>query len=376
MIFMDRKFPLDEALSHIVATRPNMRLSRYLARWRMNNSARLDQISAAINIDGIGQDKARAGIVRAALLASIVASDSWSPHQLKCYAQALALSAQPQIRIEILKQIEQFPYFPPRTRAKCLTQGFGLHSCVDTYVQEVCKLFKKWGSYGQDWTGRRDAMFKLAQETLQSAGVPLPKFKGMQVEITLDQDLGLIPTQTLGEFHRVPWELKVNTLAFRFDAKADEVFANRFARLANAVFHEARHCEQTFLALRYAAGGFNTSAHAISRKTSVHFPTAMAAWGAPLAGDYPGLPVISEWYETIFGEDPTLDTSRESTNRVEHEAGRKRDAGDPTQQGEALAAQQAYLDLPVECDAHALGDAVEHKVLAAIRPSARRAGAA
>ncbi len=115
--------------------------------------------------------------------------------------------------------------------------AFGLRApaLIDQYVKGAAALKDRWPTMSADERARK--LGELAGAELVTAGVPAPK----RVDVE--------PLAEGGLWDRTQWRIVV---ASRIGSIKDD--ADKFARAAATIYHEARHGEQDFLVLRMLAG--------------------------------------------------------------------------------------------------------------------------
>lgn len=183
--------------------------------------------------------------------------------------------------------------------------AFGLRApaILDAYVAGASALQPQWASLSAE--ARAQKLGELAGASLVQAGVPAP----LGVDVVDIQG---------GEWDPETWRIRVSRSigTMRLDP-------GMFAKAAATIYHEARHGEQDFLSLRTLAGQ-NPDPAAVGARLKAPAEIVAAACRAPLPASDPRARKAAEW----LGANPDL----------------------------------AYMDRPVERDAHATGNTVVDRV--------------
>ena len=235
--------------------------------------------------------------------------------------------------------------------------GIGSSENLVRYVTAARAIFENWDTYPTP-QHRVDALVDLLNAEIQAAGgEPVWGAELVPLEHEID-----------GKFISRTWSMQVDLGLFS-GTKPGAGWASRAATVA----HEARHCEQFFLAARLLAA-LGRSAEAISRALR------MPARPAELARRMPLDPESPEADEAEVFADSVCGAGAREVRRVHRELRRARaahtkaqralDNADPADRGRLeaeldaawqrlSAATDAYKALPMEADAFELAREVE-----------------
>lgn len=239
----------------------------------------------------------------------------------------------------------------------------------DDFVQGTALLTEP-GRSPAERTADEQMIRAEIQASMKAAGVPLASVV-----------FRALPAGRRGEFDRATWTLLIDHAAIHAEGRRVE--------LLGTVYHEARHAEQFFDAMRAfaalhpcaSANAFNRLMHAHRRQVPpLHI--VQAAFRVPSLESAP-----RRWYRLYFGTDAAaLDEARARYQQARFQwrafAGERRrwDAREKAgwQPSEAQrsahllrwrtleasydAARDAYLSQPDEADAHALGDQIRARL--------------
>lgn len=190
---------------------------------------------------------------------------------------------------------------------------------------------------------RAEELVKAVNERLEAHDVPKVGLGDI-----LDED------DANGSFDDDAWEMDINE-QYLGDDVADEAFQNA----AEAVYHEARHAEQSFRQARLRAGAGLSSAR-IQREMGIPSEVADEAVDSPLTpGSSLEAAQAGEWYESFYGR------MAAATQRVYREVTRAKRALDRAEAAHERAqerydrALERYRDLPEEADAFAAQEHVQ-----------------
>ena len=165
--------------------------------------------------------------------------------------------------------------------------GFGLADPAN--MTEFCKGFAKLVT---KWPGltpaqRRQEMADLLNQQLGKGGTPA---------IGVKSNSALAGTPTLGQFDFPTGNIDVNP-----DLLAKNSLPSADAKkLANTLYHEARHSEQWSNMARVQAGN-GTSAAKISSNMGIPLSAAQAAVAAPLSGSAPEAVMGGAMHQSVYG---------------------------------------------------------------------------
>jgi hypothetical protein len=118
--------------------------------------------------------------------------------------------------------------------------GLATNDMVKSYVDAVKNARKAWSTATADQ--RVGLLARPACDNLGKLGVP-------EVVSMVDPMGTMTNTDTVAAFNAGSW-----TTWFRYDAVAADVTDEQFWQLANSVYHEIRHAEQSFRVARKLAG--------------------------------------------------------------------------------------------------------------------------
>jgi hypothetical protein len=235
--------------------------------------------------------------------------------------------------------------------------GIGSSENLVAYVAAARVIFENWDTYPTP-QARVDALLKLLNAEIAAAGgEPIWGAELTELEYGID-----------GKFLSTKWSMQVDLNLFT-GSKPGAGWAARAATVA----HEARHCEQFFLAARLL-GASGRSTEAVAQALHMPMRPVEAAKRMPLDPESPQADEAERFAESICG------AGARDARRVHRELRHANQAYEqaklaldnataedrPLLQEQADAAWQrvsdaidAYKALPMEADAFALGREVE-----------------
>jgi hypothetical protein len=237
------------------------------------------------------------------------------------------------------------------------TSGIGSAQNLVGYVTAARTIFENWDTYATA-QARVDALLKLLNAEIAAAGgEPVWGAELADLEYEID-----------GKFLSPTWSMQLDRNLFT-GPKPGGGWAARAATVA----HEARHCEQFFLAARLLTAT-GRSTEAIAQALKMPMRPVEAAKRMPLDPDSPQADEAAVFADSICGagarEARRVHRELRHANQAYEVAKAALDNADPADrarlQAEADAAYQrltaatdAYKALPMEADAFALGAEVE-----------------
>jgi hypothetical protein len=240
----------------------------------------------------------------------------------------------------------------PRSTPRLFPSGLAAAGEGKKFAADADKAFAKWNTLTTAQS-RADELVKTVNVRLAAANVP---------PLTAVLNPKASPNEQ-GSFDFEKWTMKLNPFLLNRPG-LDQPAA---AKLADTVFHEARHAEQWFAIARLLAGRKKTPAQ-------IHAQTAIEATVCGKAGAHKILPGTTEavgatgWFESVYGKDQA---KREAVLRQVEAADialtveRCRLLRHPSPRAAALFAKAkadfeiklaAYKNLPEENDAFATTD--------------------
>ncbi|WP_155298862.1 hypothetical protein [Deinococcus kurensis] len=247
--------------------------------WYQNNAALytprvITAVQQRLNLSATG--KVDLGFVKAVARWQATYDLEDSSNRLIPLRSGKAISAYPATGVLTAEQL-----------SKLFPAGLASDKNVRAFASSALDISRRWRSLGSQ-EKRRQAVYRLLQTTLAIAGVYEPTFV-----------LKLMDEATRGTFSATAWTLTVNSDFFH----QKEATEQQIQSFLLTLFHEARHADQLFTALRYLAG-LGRTAKQIAAETKLDSTSkpVLAALQKPVAPDSPLGIVAQEWYHSYFGK--------------------------------------------------------------------------
>jgi len=251
----------------------------------------------------------------------------------------------------------------PRTMPLLFPTGLADEKHEQSYVKAAHGVFDDWVKL-KDAKGRALALVKKVNQELAGAGVPV-----------VNETVTKLSGGADGEFDAENWLMLIDKENFSQQTIDDQ----RAAEMADTVYHEARHAEQSFQMARLEAAR-GKSAKDIADEMSIPARIAQAAKNKPLRLGTPEAVEAQGWFEETYGSGAaktnqvytTLDKRDGELKRAEKA---NKDHPSPANQAKLDEAQKkydeayaAYQDLSPENDAFHVGDRAQDEYLKGSTP--------
>lgn len=175
----------------------------------------------------------------------------------------------------------------PEQMAKLFPAGLARPESFARYIKETDRIVQTWNTLDTA-SKRKQAIEALLKQFSQANGLPAPQFTATPMSASL-----------LGTFTFKTWQLELNASTLRPDMTPEEI-----RDVLDTLYHETRHAEQNFMALRLMVGmGFTPTQ--IAARTGMRPVIIAAAARKPISPQSVQGIVANEFYQSSFGAQAT-----------------------------------------------------------------------